>query len=250
MLRAFNYMFKDNMFRGKYISYYLCVFAYLFLTQLQNIFKITRPSLEQIGISLLIAIISVFVFMLMMGYQMNSINALTKQEGNFILPFFNFKKVLVKGAKYWAAIFLFSTAIALFLSITGIINGILAGIFASKVLLISLFSICALIVLTVFVFYTLPFNWIYANSDNIFSFFKFKTATQLMMKDKKRYFSYLGMAIVTIILGTITTFVTTVVLGDSKNILFMAIACVVNALVSTYFGFVNMFLTANAIEEN
>ena len=258
MLKAFTYMFKDNMFIKKIIPYYVIVFFYLFFNQTQTLLSTPVPNLKTILSLFLCLILSIIVFMFMTGYIANSIKALTIQNENNILPFFSINKVFKTGAKYWLANFLFGIAIALVFIVILILSVIIAALVTShstnpllaKEVAILTLLITSFLPLIAIGIYMLPFNWIFANSENIFSFFRFKLATILIAKNAKTIFIALLFTVITLIVGGIFTFITTVVTQTIHNYFVTIITCLISAIVLTYTGLVGMFLTAKSISSD
>ena len=258
MLKAFTYMFKDNMFIKKIIPYYIIVFLYLFFNQVQAMLSVPKPTISSILQLLLCLILSIIVYMIMSGYIANSIKALTVQNENTVLPFFNIGKTFKTGAKYWLASFLFGIALAIFFIAIMIISVIVATIITGQstnplmgrsisVLILLILSFLPLIAIGI---YMLPLNWIFANSENIFSFFRFKLATKLIAKNAKNVFMAILLAIITLIIGGGFTLITSIITQTTHNYTAIVISCLISAIVLTYTGIVGMFLTAKSISSD
>ena len=54
--------------------------------------------------SVIFHLIGIFINMIIAGYSINAISAISKQENNFILPFFNYGNCFLKGFKFNLAI--------------------------------------------------------------------------------------------------------------------------------------------------
>ena len=107
MREAFTYMFKDPGYDKKAITYFVICLCSLALTMSPELANITTPNFAEAAkvakpsnpIFTFLPIIGNFFSLLLAGYHLNCVEAITKQNQNIVLPFFNLATAFVRGIK-------------------------------------------------------------------------------------------------------------------------------------------------------
>ena len=192
MKEAFTYMFKDNKFWIKGLSYLGLVFIANLITNYGQTFY---PACPRCAVSIpwqywtFIAIGSI-INLIPLGYMYTCIKSLIDQDENPILPFVSPWENLIKGFKYSIAILLllvplFIVTILIIAGIASISMGSALGMIISKTIMLT--AIIGFAVLL------LGFNWIFANKDSFLSFYRFKEVFAIIKSEPKLYFAHLLM---------------------------------------------------------
>ncbi len=225
MKEAFTYMFKDNKFWLKLLSLY--GIGFLFILLLIICVLIADVTNKYVG-AFILFIFGTIISILVSGYYMTCINALAAQENNIVIPFININKNMTKGLMFYFASILWNIAI--------IIAGVLSAIpaigmaFAIICIPIIVFSLVGLF----------AFIYIFAITNDVFSFFKLKTAFFLIKNNAKKYFSTLGIFISLVVIENL-------IIKFVKIEPFSAIASLCILLSLPYFFFVFAYLAAKCI---
>lgn len=254
MREAFTYMFKDNCFWKKAGVFFLLSILTSFLmgygdscnntggcplSQAPQVEPVT--DLFSIGLNLL----GLFFGALLCGYYFNIIEAISKQEKNIVLPFFNFGSCLVKGFKFTiASILLFLVLILVGAIFIFLLNkSPFWGIIVETVLLV----VCSIF----FAIISMGVIWNYANTNQILSIFAWKKVFNLIKANKVSYYSALGFCVLTAIAAMIVTTILVIIsvfMIDSAtiaSIVFLVIA----TIIASYTAFVYMYLIAKSIKQ-
>lgn len=242
MKEAFTYMFKDNKYPQKALTYFCCVFLAQLAVMYAKIFApncVNCPAAPEYS---LWSFIGSILMILPIGYGITCIKSLIEQKENFIIPFFNFKNSLITGLKYIVAIILTGFALGLGFGIIGGVIGIIAGLLNLKALLIILFIVLIAFFLC-FLFYIVALMWIFACKGWITSFFRWGKAIQLVSKDAKNYWIAFGFTLLlSIVTGTIVNLI------PVKSLLVAIIAAVISSALASYTVFVWSYICAKAIK--
>lgn len=251
MKEAFTYMFKDNKFWIKALSYFSLFFTANFLL---NYAQTLLPTCPRCAVSLpwqywVLFIAGTLVNFVALGYIFSCIKTLIEQKENPLLPFVNILKDLYKGFKYAVSLILLIIPVMvivmlLVLGIAGVTSGSIVGFILSKILYILVFLF--------FGFLFIGFNWLFAGNESFFNFFKFRKVFELIWADKKKYICHLLMILLvfTINIFLETGFIISSVilkLGTIGGLIFSGIFA---AITGTYMAFVICKLTADSIMPN
>lgn len=244
MREAFTYMFKDPRYNDKAIAYFvICTLSLALMgapelasinTLLADGPKVTTTTSPLFTI---LPVIGMVFNMILCGYYYTCVQALTRQNQNYILPFINIPSSFIKGLKLFIAVFLF-------LIVTGIACALFTfagqlGVVICYTLFLLLFSICAN-----------AFLWLFSNEGKISTFLAWNKAFKLISANSKTYFTNL------IILGLIT------LAGALASTLFLflfnflvsniyvawILTSIEGAIIASYTAFVSMFLIAKSIK--
>lgn len=242
MKEAFSYMFKDNKYPQKALTYFGLIFLANFAVMYAKLFAPACPNCQASPEYPLWTFIGFILMILPMGYGITCVKSLIEQKENFIIPFFNFKNSLITGLKYTLAIIFTGLAIGLGFSILGGILGVIAGMFQLKALLF-VFIIAAIAFFLCFIFYISALLWIFACKGWLTSFFRWGKAFQLLSKNPKNYWKAFGLVLlVSIVSGTIANLI------PVSNLLTAIIAAVISSALASYTIFVWSYLNAKAIK--
>ena len=274
MEKAFTYMFKDNKFRTKALSYFVLLFiCQLCSTYIQlklpdfkdaQALKSIAPEqiLQVLPLCTILFVVSMVISFIISGYKIACIRSLIEKKENLVLPTMNFVKNLGTGFKFSIASFLLGLAI---LSIVGI--GAVIFILLFKFTPVSMqipLIILAVILSIVAVFGTLflavlnyGFTWLFAKTDDIFSFFRFKELGELINKNVNNYILCILISVaITIGIGFIIgacSFMFTIPAlffpGDAARNISLGTNVILTSVFSTYLMFVFSYIIANCINK-
>ena len=227
MKLAFCYMFKDNKFYQKYLYYFIFTSIAAFLYNYSD----AQMTVQNISVqSLLMYLLGLIIWAIPIGYNYSCIKALNSQKENFILPMTNLKKNFVTGFKFGLAVSLFILAfifIAIFIS------------FIHKLLILPLILFIIL--------YSLAFNFIFATTESLTSFFQFKKVINLVNDNKSQYWICL---LLDAIVNTIACDFASLLFRLSLSILATAVASILSSIIVSYAAFVNAYFAAKAIKNH
>ena len=122
MREAFTYMFKDPRYNDKAMTFFIICFIAFALKASPEVLKINTMGLAQgpqvtpVSNPILLVVLPLIGTLfdwVLSGYCLTSIQAITKQNQNYILPFMNIGSSFVKGFKFTVAIILCITAIGI-----------------------------------------------------------------------------------------------------------------------------------------
>lgn len=158
-----------------------------------------------------LTLLTIFIILIINGYRVSCIRSLLAGKENVIFPYINLKKNLKIGLKYTLA------ALVCYIPLFYLIMG--AGFFGAfsmtvehkflEILGICFLVISRLLVLLVFIYQSvclLGVNRIFAETDNIFSFIKFKELFSLIRANKKFYFVSAGLLFLVYCLNSLILF--------------------------------------------
>ena len=249
MKEAFTYMFKDNKFWIKGLSY-LCLFftANLFLNYAQTLL----PQCPKCAVSVpcqywVCFLIGTVINFVALGYIFSCIKALIEQKENPSLPFVNVLKDLYKGFKYAISFLLLILPLMLLTvlityAIAAITSCSFAGFIISKIIYTAIF----IFLVSLFI----GFNWMFANKESFLNFFQFKKVFELIGANKKRYIGHLLLILVVFIINMIleTGFIVSSALLRLSTICGLVYSGIFAAITGTYAAFVICKLTADSIK--
>lgn len=170
MKEAFYYMFKDD----KFLTKYMMIFLLILLPFILSIYV----KIKIIKIILLIVFMS--IYLILSGYWINCVKAVTDQSNNIVLPFINIKNNIWTGLRWIFAELIFGI-IALGVLI---LLGFLSTLPLMKFILIPV--VCVAFIL--FYVLTNAFTWIFANKNDIYAYLRLSEAIKYLNFNKKAYF--------------------------------------------------------------
>ncbi len=238
MKEAFDYMFNDNKFNQKALTYFVLAF---FGTIFSNLAALNEKSL----IMPMLTLVGLIIMLIPVGYVVSCIKALIEQKENFVLPIFNFKNNFILGFKFAIATLILSLTFGLAIAILALVISFVASILKAKILVV-IGALVLLIPILILAYYTLALNWIFATTEAFTSFLQFKKAAELIKKNTSHYlksfWTFFGVNFaVAIITGIVLTLF-------GRNFIGMVIATLIAAALSTYVAFVNALITAKSVE--
>lgn len=244
MREAFTYMFKDPGYDKKAITYFVICLCSLALTMSPELANITTPNFAEAAkvakpsnpIFTFLPIIGNFFSLLLAGYHLNCVEAITKQNQNIVLPFFNLATAFVRGIKNVIAS-LFMTLVLVLLFIPCIIGGKIAIAVGTVLLILFL------------LYFFNALMWIFANEDKLTSYMAWKKAIKLVAQNKGTYFvNWLLLITLTIaggILSSALMILFNFLLGNAYTA--WLATSVESAIIASYVAFVGMYLVAKSI---
>lgn len=219
MKEAFCYMFKDNKILQKYIA--LVLFILIPLIAIISI----KIKLIQMFFCLLLIILSVALS----GYWINCIRAIVQQSQGVVLPYINIKNNFITGLKWGLAqLILGLSVLILILFCLG-----LKSIIPSLELIITLLCI---ILFVFFIFLVTAFVWIFASTDDIYSYTCIRKALKYIQLNKKSYF-----------IAVILTLILDISFNVASKFFVHSYLLLLLALVKPYFMFTTAYINAKAI---
>ena len=248
MKEAFIYMFKDNCFWKKAITYFFVSFiACLFISYSQIntcsgmcpvASKPTVISVNSIS-PIIYQLIGIFINMIVAGYFLSSIKAITSQTSNIVLPFFSFRNNFVKGFKFNLSVF---TTIILYSFTFGLLYSFYSTATFAKI---------GFIILLIFYIFTgVAFVWLFAQEEKFITFFNFKKVIIKIKEDIKNYIKYVLIIAGILLISIAVTFVIELLISNFVKdiIIAMVITTLITTVFATYINFVNMHLIAKSIK--
>lgn len=248
MKEAFNFMFKDNMFKKKAFIYVIVAFIANLISNIANTMAPqpnTAPTIQYI----IIFIVGALLMLIPSGYGMSCIKAFIEQNENIVLPFLNVKNNFIIGFKLAVSVLIMAlifglgiTILAILLAIVfSMLKAISAGTIVLWVLMLALILILA--------YYSLAFCYIFVTTEKYTSFLQFRNATRLIKNDIKHYslsaLLFIGLTILVGILGTIIT-----ALLGLFGIVGLVLSTLITAFISGYTVYVFTYLTAKAVKNS
>lgn len=246
MLKAFNYMFKDNKFKQKAFVYFCFVLLANLFTQIGNVYApIDRNTIAPIQYYIL-GLLGAITLFIPTGYGISCTKALMEQNDNYILPLLNVKNCFVLGFKLMVSVIFMSIVFGLLYALLMIPIGILGAFLPSYAYMEIVASILSLLFILVIAIYSPAFCAIFAKKEWITTFFRFIRATKLIGKGIGQYFKGTALFIVAmIILGIINTIIITLLV---YTIIGAIIAALIISLISSYTVFVFVYIVAKSIK--
>jgi len=246
MKEAFNFMFKDNMFVKKAMTYACVAFIANFISNYANTLAPapnTMPSIKY----LLFFFVGAILMLIPSGYGMSCVKAFVEQKENYVIPFLNIKTNFILGLKLAVSIIIMSLIFGLGITITAIAFAFLFSIInAVNIGSIILGIVVCAVILTV-VFYSLAFCYIFATTEKFTSFIQFRTATKLIKGDLKHYtlstLLFIGLSLLVGIAGAVISS-----LLSFLGLIGLIIATLVIAIISGYTIYLYSYLTAKSIK--
>ena len=246
MKNSFNYMFFDNRFYKK-------VFLFLIYTILLvycSIFSLTgcnnTTTLNFLSY-IVITLIVIFGYSIFEGYKIAVIKSINISNENIqVLPMLNIKKDFIIGIKFLISFLIFSIPFICIIGAFGFTVGF-ATILNMPNLLIYTSSILFVLSMFAYIFYLICFLpatiAIFAETNSIWSFYKFEEIFKLVFFNKKIYFKS---ALVYLILGIIIEECYRICLIlNSKLLVLFFIATLLSACIITYISIVMCYIVAN-----
>ncbi len=241
MREAFNYMFKDNLFKQKWAAYFCFAFFGGLFTNLGN-----SPALGSFkAFAPLFLLIGIIIMFIPSGYIVACIRALVEQKENYVLPLFNFKNNLLTGFKFWIAVLILSLIFGVGCAVASGIIAVIAGLLKARV--VALIGITFIMVLSLLIvaFYTVALNRIFADTDSWLSFIKFKHATELIKKSAQYNKAFLLFILINVLCGIISGILFAI---WGRTIEGLIIVTIISSIIASYVAFINAFITAKAID--
>jgi hypothetical protein len=247
MKEAFNFMFKDNMFVKKAMTYACVAFIANFISNYANTLAPmpnTMPSIKY----LLIFFVGAILMLIPSGYGMSCVKAFVEQKENFVIPFLNIKTNFVLGFKLAISVIFMSLIFGLVIVLTAMLSAIIFSLINAVSIGAILVGIVVAVAVLVVTYYSLAFCYIFATTEKFSSFLQFRNATNMIRKDFKHYtlsvILFVVLSILTGILGTIL-----IALLSFIGIIGLAIATFIISIISGYTIYFFTYLTAKSIRE-
>lgn len=251
MKKAFNYMFSDNHFFKKIITFFMYVFLLIYCSN----FSLTGCN-GTISLNFFNAIILMLICLLgysiFEGYKIAIIKSINiEKDKPIILPVFNIKKNFVLGIKYLISFLIFSIPIFCIIGAFGFIVGFVSmlnmPVFLTNTSCILLFlSIFAYII---YLICFLPANIIiFTKTSSIWSFYKFEEIFKLIKLNKREY---IKSSLMFFILGIVIEecYRVSLILNNQSIVLFTIITILMASII-TYLAFVTCYVIAKIKLEN
>ena len=242
IIEAFNYMFKDNMFKQKALTYFCFAFVGTFLMNLGNSVQMTKLAV----FAPLFLLAGAIIMFIPSGYCIHAIKAVIEQNDNYVLPLFNFKHNFATGFKFMVAVLLMSLVFGIGLAIGSVIIAIIAALTSVKIIAYIGIVFLFLAGLILIAYYTMALKWIFATTEAWTSFLQFKKAAELIKKLPGTYNKFFWAFIFINLISAIISAILFWILG--KGLLGIAIATLLSVIVATYVVFVNIHLIAKSIK--
>ena len=244
MKESFNYMFFDNQFHKKAGLFLI----YTILLVYCSIFSLTGCN-NTIALNFLnytiITLIILFGYSIFEGYKITVIKSINISNENLrVLPMLNIKKSFILGIKFLISFLIFSIPFFCVIGAFGFTAGFSSVLNMPNLLI---YTSNALIVLSIsaYIIYLICFLpatiVIFAETNSIWSFYKFEEIFKLVFLNKKIYFKS---AIVYLILGIIIeeSYRICLILNNKPIVLFFAL--LISACIITYLTFVMCHIVA------
>jgi len=220
MKEAFYYMFKDNKIFQKYIAIVLSILIPIFAAVIIKIEVV----------KLIIILLLIPLCMILSGYWISCVKAIVNQKQNIILPYINVKNNIITGFRLGVAELILGLILLLlvlfgvgFTSIVPLLTIVIAPIY--------------LVVSITLLILTIAFTWIFANTDDIYSYIRVSKAIEFISHNKKSYFVAVLLCFMINLLINITTKIM------PHNFLFLLTAI----LVIPYIMFTTAYINAKSI---
>lgn len=243
MKKAFNYMFKDNLFGQKALTYFIFAFAGTFLLNIGNSLQTTKL----VMFSFIFLTLGSIIMFIPCGYVINSIKALIEQNENFVLPRFSYKRNFITGFKLMVAIVILSLVCGIGLAILSIITAVISALLSAKIVAYIGISLLFIAVILLILYYTIALNRIFATTEAWASFLQFKKATELIKRAPGTYNKGVGLFVLVNLLSGIISGILLILFG--RGLFGIAAATLVSVIISTYVVFVNIYLVAKSIKD-
>ena len=242
MKKAFNYMFLDNKFYTKATIFciYIILLLYCSIFACNGIIPLKFPY------NIILILFVLFGHSVSEGYKITIIKStMNIDEKVSILPIINLKKNFIIGIKYLIALLIFSIPFYFVIGAFGFTVGF-ATMLNMPIVLINLSNILLIISTLVYLIYLICFLpatiLIYANSNSIWSFYKFNEIFKLFAINKKEY---VKTVLIYYILGIIMEECYRIsLIMCNKNIVLLCVALLLSGYIITYLIFVTSFLIA------
>lgn len=245
MKEAFTYMFKDPRYNEKASVYFIICFIVLALMASPEISNINSIALSQgpkytpvtNPIFALLPFVGSLVNIILLGYYYTCIQAITKQEQNYVLPFMKFGSSFIRGFKLILATILITIVLCLMCFILGLAGHVGVIIF------------CVFITLLFFILGN-AFMWLFANEGKISTFFAWKKATKLVLANGNTYFKNLLVLFLLTLLGAFVSTLFMFLFNFLVNNVYIAwiLTSIEGAIIASYLAFVGMYLIAKSIK--
>lgn len=245
MKKAFNYMFFDNLFFKKVITF----LAYVFLLVYCSNFSLTGCKgtiLVNFFNAIILMLILLLGYSIVEGYKIAIIKSINVEQNYYaILPIFNIKKDLKIGIKYLISFLIFSTPIFCIIGAFGFIVG-----FAPMLNMPNFLSntSCILLFLSIFAYtlYLICFLpaciVIFTKTNSIWSFYKFEEIFKLISLNKKEY---IKSALIFFILSIVIEECYKLSLNlNNQSIMLFTIMLFLMSVIITYLSFVVCYMVA------
>ncbi len=239
MKEAFSYMFRDNKYPQKALTYFALVFFANLATTYANLFAPNCQHCPAAPEYKLWSLIGKLLMILPTGYMVNCTKSLIDQKENFILPFFNFRTSLKTGLKYLVALFFLTSILALVFVgllmgsiVLSALNGKFSNIYLVGVIIISLCLI----------FYFPALFWIFSYKGWFTSLLRWKKAVLFVSKGFKNYCKAWGFRLLLLGISGI------ILIIPVNNLLTVITVAIISSAFGSYALFVDNYLVAKSIK--
>ena len=246
MKEAFNFMFKDNMFVKKALTYSAVVFVATLCSNIANTLAPqanTLPSLQFI----LLSIIGFILMFIPSGYGVSCIKAFIEQNENIIIPFVNIKNNFILGLKLTISIILVTLLFGIVIAIVAIILALIFSLLNAISIGAIILGLLILGLILTYTYYSLAFCYIFATTEKFTSFLQFKTATNLIKINLKHYtLSVLLFVVLSLVVGVIGMIMLSLL--AIFGLIGITIATLFAALISGYTVYLFTYLNSKSIK--
>lgn len=242
MKEAFTYMFKDNKFMQKALTYLGMVFVANIAIMFSKMFAPGCQNCTPEPKYYLCAILGALLMIIPQGYVVSCIKSFIDQKENIVIPFLNLKKNFVDGFKYCLSILILSLVFGLSMGVMTLVIAIIASITGLKFLIVIL-GLVFFVLLILLMFYTVAFIWIFANKCWVTSFLKWKKAVELVSKNKKSYWMAFGFLLA---IGIVTGLISALL--PAANVVSVIVSAFIMALITSYTMFAWTYIAAKSIK--
>ena len=245
MREAFNFMFKDNMFKQKALPLLGILFIANIFTNIASSMAPARGAAPSINYTVFVILGLLFLF-ISNGYFITNVKSFIEQKENIILPFVNIKNNFILGFKQSIAIMI---AVLLFF-LVGVIAVALITVFSGLTKLYVIGSILPPILITsaiiAFIFYLIAFCYIFATTEKFTSFLQFKKATGMIKPVAKHYILTLLLTIlVSVLTGIFNAAISALFI--KAGIVGIILITIFESVVGVYCLYVYSYLIAKAL---
>ncbi len=197
MLNSFTYIFKDNKWLIKFITAFIFIGIFTYGSHFYLIQNRNSEYVLPLTFWLPMALGCLISYIIVSGYKIVCVKAYQATKINYIAPFLRLKMDFKIGFKYLCAFVLFHFCCNFVLAILGIMVGLSFAIY-NKILVNILCSVLLLIFVLYIIYWTiaeLGYIYMYAENPSFLTFFRIKELFSNIGKNKKQYFTTLGLNI-------------------------------------------------------
>ncbi len=235
MLKAFNYIFKDNNLVQKSLWYFIWITLFMFVTC--DFVSLSKNILHLF----LLLTITIIIESVISGYQIAIIKSLDNNSNFNLIPYFNLKKNFILGIKFLASTFMFNFIFYILLSIPCFILGILAYTISKTwtACLITIIALTVIAYLLYFIVFLPAYKLYFSRTDDMFSIFDLKEIFSLISGNYNNYKRILLYFIILLFINILFKYVLNT--SDIDLILFVFNLLITSAF-TFYFSFASTYL--------